>query len=133
MKAKFIFLLLPFVVFSSIILLNCSSDPYYDESETVIVRDTLVIPVDTLIGFKKEMQKTNFNFTIQLGAFENKNYADNFADKVKESLNAAPDVRKSRGLYIITFGDFSDASKANDFLKTLRSKGFDKAFILKLN
>jgi hypothetical protein len=128
MIKKFIYLILPVAAILSVIVYSCSSD-VYDEDDIVIVRDTVTIVTDTTIKEQREFEKIKLMLVIQLGAFREKDHADNFASTVREKLNGDVIVRNTGNMYLVTSGNFSDAGRAQDYLYTVKSKGFDKAFV----
>lgn len=128
MIKKFTYLILPVAVLLSVSIFSCSSD-VYDEDDIIIVRDTVTIVTDTTIREQRDMEKLRLMLVIQLGAFKEKDHADNFASSVREKLSGDVTVRNSGNMYLVTSGIFSDAGKAQDYLYTVKSKGFDKAFV----
>lgn len=128
MIKKFIYLILPVTALLSVSIFSCSSD-VYDEDDIIIVRDTVTIVTDTTIREQRDMEKLRLMLVIQLGAFREKDHADNFASTVREKLSGDVTVRNSGNMYLVTSGIFSDAGKAQDYLYTVKSKGFDKAFV----
>jgi cell division septation protein DedD len=131
MKTKIIlsFLLIPMAFIS---YFSCSADQYGDEEDTLILKDTIIIKVDSLVKNQRNTDILKLSFVIQLGAFKSKNHADDFAADVKEKLNTNIDIRSSGGVYIVTVGSFKDGNKAEEYLRFIKSKGFDSAFIKNL-
>jgi cell division septation protein DedD len=130
MKKAFIYplLLVSFLLFS--LLTSCTSS---DDEDIYVLRDTVVLNVDTLIKEQRNEQKLNLVFVIQLAAFKELSYAESFRDKAKEKLNAVPDLRKTNSIYHVTIGKFNDATSAQDYLNFVKSKGFPNAFVKSLD
>jgi hypothetical protein len=128
MIKKFIYLILPVTAILSVSIFSCSSD-VYDEDDIIVVRDTVTIVTDTTIKEQRDVEKLRLMLVIQLGAFKEKDHAENFASSVREKLSGDVTVRNSGNMYLVTTGIFSDAGKAQDYLYTVKSKGFDKAFV----
>ncbi len=88
-----------------------------------------MIRVDTV------RQKINVSdsgpFFVQIGAFLNKDNADNFAIIARSKLSTTVLVRMfSDGIYRIIAGDeFNDIKSAESFLSTVQSKGYPDAII----
>lgn len=123
------FILMAFVLVS--LMSSCSSG---DEDEDIyVLRDTVVLNVDTLIKEQRNIQKVNLTFVVQLAAFKEQSYADAFVVSAKEKLNSVPDVRKSGSFYLVTAGKFFDAASAQDYLAFVKSKGFTSAFVKSIN
>ncbi len=117
-----------FIVVS--LMSSCSPS---DEEDIYVLRDTVVLNVDTLIKEQRNVQKVNLTFVIQLAAFKEQGYADAFSVSAKEKLNSIPDVRKSGSVFLVTVGKFFDAASAQDYLTFVKSKGFTNAFVKSIN
>ena len=128
MNKKFIYCIFPVLAILSVFIYSCSSD-VYDEDDIIVVRDTVLIKRDTTISEQRESEKLKLLLVIQVGAFRERDHAENFAATVKDKLSRDADIRKSGNVYIVTIGSFTETGKAEDYLYTVRSKGFDKAFI----
>jgi cell division septation protein DedD len=128
MIKKFNNFIIPVALIFPLIFYSCASD-VYDEEDIVVVRDTITIRIDTTIKEQREMEKLRLMLVIQLGAFSNKDHADNYASSVSEKLSKDADVRNVGNVYVVTVGNFTDANKAEDYLMFVKSKGYDKAFI----
>ena len=126
MRKAFIypFLLVSFLLFS--LLTSCTSS---DDEDIYVLRDTVILNVDTLIKEQRNVQKLNLVFVIQLASFKEMNYAETFRDQAKEKLNVIPDVRKTSTFYHVTVGKFNDAKSAQDYLNFVKSRGFQNAFV----
>lgn len=128
MIKKIIYFVVPVSVIFSVMFYACSSD-VYDEDDIIVVRDTIMITTDTTIKEQREMEKLRLMLVIQLAAFSNKDHAEAFASAAKDKLSREIDIRKSGGIFVVTVGSYTDAKTAEDYLYTVKSKGFDKAFI----
>lgn len=129
MKKIYIFPL----IFVTFLLVSLMSSCTSSDDDIYVIRDTVVLNVDTLIKEQRNVQKINLTYVIQLAAFKEQSYADAFIISAKEKLNSIPDVRKSGSLFLITVGKFNEASSAQDYLNFVKSKGFTNAFIRSLN
>lgn len=112
-------------------LSSCSSSG--DDEDIYVLRDTVILNIDTLIRETRNQQKLNLTFVVQLAAFKEMKYAEIFKDKVKDKLNVVPDLRKSGDVYHVTVGKFNDAASAQDYLNFVKSKGFTNAFVKSLD
>lgn len=129
MIKKFIYFILPIAAVFSVLFFSCASD-IYDEDDVVIVRDTVTIRIDTTIKEQREMEKLRLLLVIQLGAFNSRDHADNFASTARDKLTGEEViVRKTGSIFAVTIGSFTDTRKAEDYLYYVKSKGYDKAFI----
>jgi len=123
----------PLILMTLIIVSVLSSCSSGDEEDIYILRDTVVLNVDTLIREQRNVQKVNLTFVIQLAAFREQTYADAFVASAKEKLNSIPDVRKSGSIFLVTVGKFNDAGSAQDYLNFVKSKGYSNAFVKSLD
>jgi len=128
MIKKISYFVLPVSVIFSLLFFACSSD-VYDEDDIIVIRDTITIKIDTTISEQREMEKLRLMLVIQLAAFSEKDHAETFASTAKDKLSREIDIRKTGSVYVVTVGTFSTAKAAEDYLYTVKSKGFDKAFI----
>ena len=118
------------ILYSFIILIICTVSGFSLYSCNCSCYDTEnMIKVDTV------RQKINVSdsgpFYVQIGAFLNKDNADNFAIVARSKLSAAVIVRMfSDGIYRIIAGDeFNDIKSAESFLTTVQSSGYPDAII----
>lgn len=130
MKKAYIY---PFVLVAFLLVSLMSSCTSSDDEDIYVLKDTVVLNVDTLIKEQRNVQKVNLTFVIQLAAFKEQNYADAFVVSAKEKLNSIPDVRKTGSIYLVTVGKFNEASSAQDYLNYVKSKGFSNAFVKSLD
>lgn len=74
---------------------------------------------------------TPINTVIQIGAFVNKTYADNFIAKAKVDLQGYfIDMKwNKKGFYQIVTGEYNNLGKAEQDLAYVKSKGYGDAFI----
>ncbi|MCE1165760.1 MAG: SPOR domain-containing protein [Bacteroidetes bacterium] len=127
MRRALIYLIVLVSLLTLSLLSSCSSTG--DDEEIYVLRDTVILNVDTLIKETRNIQKLNLKFVVQLAAFKEMNYAEAYKDKVKEKLNVVPDIRKTGDVYHVTVGKFNDAASAQDYLNFVKSKGFTNAFV----
>ena len=130
MKNKLIYLFPVITLLLSISYFACSGAP---EDETVVLRDTLEIKVDTVIKQKKNPERVNLLLAVQLAAFNNENRAKDFVTSVKDKTGIAVDIKRSGSLYLVTAGSFTSVDKAEDYCNYFKNKGYDKAFVKNLN
>lgn len=110
---------------SPLILSSCSSGT----SDEVVIVDTVIVKVDT-VKVDRKVKEAIVNLTVQIGAFANKNNADDFAKIARQKLTGIVEVTLVSGkLYKITVGRFSDPNKANDYLQIVKSKGYSDSFV----
>lgn len=74
---------------------------------------------------------TPINTVIQIGAFVNKTYADNFIARAKNDLQGYfIDMKwNKKGFYQIVTGEYNNLGKAEQDLAFVKSKGYGDAFI----
>jgi cell division septation protein DedD len=74
---------------------------------------------------------TPINTVIQIGAFVNKTYADNFMSKARNDLQGYfIDMKwNQKGFYQIVTGEYNNLGKAEQDLAFVKSKGYGDAFI----
>jgi hypothetical protein len=131
MTKKIIFLPVSVLVLFSIIFISCGGSEKYTE----VVYDTVrVKKVDTLLvakndTTKKEVIPLNFTFTIQIGAFDSRDNAINFAAAAKDLLQNEVEVDLYKNVYTVIVGLFDNNKKAENFLTIIKSKGYSEAFI----
>jgi len=124
-KIKLFYLL--FLLFPLVFVSCYSGDDCCDEDEEYYVVDTTkpVIAKETLLVVYK------YKLNVQIGAFANKNYADDFAKVAREKLKYSVEIRLyPDGLYkLLVGGEFVDINKAIEILEYVRTKGYFDAFI----
>ncbi len=126
MKKLIISLFLPAFLILSFCFTSCDSS----NSEIYVIRDTVVIEVDSLIKKQKKAEPLKLNLAIQIAAFSIKAHAEDFSIQVKESLNTYPDIKTGNNeLFLVTVGSFSNNKKAEEYLIYVKSRGFRDAFI----
>ena len=123
----------PFILVTLLLVSLMSSCSSADDEDIYVLRDTVVLNVDTLIKEQRSVQRVNLTYVIQLAAFKEQSYADAFVTSAKEKLNSIPDIRKTGNIYLVTVGKFNEAGSAQDYLNFVKSKGFSNAFIKSLN
>ena len=74
---------------------------------------------------------TPINTVIQIGAFVNKTYADNFIARARNDLQGYfIDMKwNKKGFYQIVTGEYNNLGKAEQDLAFVKSKGYGDAFI----
>lgn len=74
---------------------------------------------------------TSINTVIQIGAFVNKTYADNFIARARNDLQGYfIDMKwNKKGFYQIVTGEYNNLGKAEQDLAFVKSKGYGDAFI----
>jgi hypothetical protein len=116
---------------STFLFFSCSSSYNGDEWDDgiVVVVDTVVVRTDTVKTELKKVESIKLNLTVQLGAFVNKDNADQFVMDARDRLNTMVDMKSVKGVYKITVGKFDDSERANAYLDFVKSKGFEDAFV----
>lgn len=126
MFRNFYALLFIVLLSSALILSSCTSE----SSNEVVIVDTVIVKVDT-VKVDRKVKEAYVNLTVQIGAFANKNNADDFAKIASQKLSGVVEVTLVSGkLYKITVGRFSDPKKADDYLQIVKSKGYTDSFVL---
>jgi len=125
MKRLLYTLLLPVVFCLSIALFSCSSSDECcdDEVITTVIKQTDTLYVPAPINENKQ-------YSVQIGAFANKSYADNFFANAKSTLNLdVKMIRSTDGIYRIVIGDYKSIEEANITLQKVVNNGYRDAFI----
>ncbi|MFA7362145.1 MAG: SPOR domain-containing protein [Candidatus Kapaibacterium sp.] len=112
-------------VFSiSIILASCTQDECCDDMTVTIVEEE----TDTL--YVNQPRVETQIYTVQIGAFANKSYADEFLKNAKPNFGVNLKMaRSSDGIYRISIGEFTSLDEAEVVLRTAVSKGYLDSFI----
>ncbi len=127
MKAFRVFYLLCVTVVIAMAAHSCASfDDDCCEEDVIIPPDTVKLPPVVI-----DENKVPYRVTIQIGAFRNKEYADEFYQKARTSLGNDVSLRLDNldGLYKIEVGDFEDVQTANNYLNNVTSRGYPDAFV----
>jgi cell division protein FtsN len=123
---KLSYTLLILTAFSiSLILTSCCADNECAEED--IYGKTIVRQTDTL--YNKTQKVERGPFSVQIGAYANKSYADAFMRDAKSELKM--DVRitqTSDGLYRVLIGDYKTLTEAEELLQVVKRKGFNDSF-----
>jgi len=125
MKKLFNTLLILTAFSLSLIMTSCCADNECAEED--IYGKTIVRQTDTL--YNKTQKVERGPFSVQIGAYANKSYADAFLRDAKSELKM--DVRitqTSDGLYRILVGDYKTLTEAEELLQTVKRKGFNDSF-----
>jgi cell division protein FtsN len=104
---------------------SCCADNECAEED--IYGKTIVRQTDTL--YNKTQKVERGPFSVQIGAYANKSYADAFLRDAKSELKM--DVRitqTSDGLYRILVGDYKTLTEAEELLQVVKRKGFNDSF-----
>lgn len=129
MYKKLIYFIFPVSVLLSLVINSCSYD-VFDESDVVIVRDTVTIITDTTFKEQRETEKLRLFLVIQLGAFSSREHAENFLSDARGKLTGEEvTIRRTGGIYAVTVGTFTDTRKAEDYLYYVKTRSYDKAYI----
>ena len=72
------------------------------------------------------------NYTIQIGAFSNLKFAENYSAKARTVLNLSTDIVNEEGLYRIRIGSYHSLQDASGVLENIKSSGFSDSFIIAL-
>lgn len=129
MYKKIIYFIFPVSVLLSLAINSCSYD-VFDESDVVIVRDTVTIITDTTLKEQRETEKLRLFLVIQLGAFSSREHAENFLSDARGKLTGEEvTIRRSGSIYAVTVGSFTDTKKAEDYLNYVKTRGYEKAYI----
>ena len=123
---RLLFILQLLTVFSiSVILASCASqDECCDDLTVTIVEEE----IDTLYDNQPRIETRNFS--VQIGAFANKSFADEFLKNAKSNFSIEVKMVKSPdGIYRISIGEFSTLDEAEVVLKNAASKGYLDSFI----
>ncbi len=129
MYKKLIYFIFPVSVLLSLAINSCSYD-VFDESDVVIVRDTVTIITDTTLKEQRETEKLRLFLVIQLGAFSSREHAENFLSDARGKLTGEEvTIRRTGSIYAVTVGTFTDTKKAEDYLYYVKTKGYEKAYI----
>lgn len=117
------FLIISFLMASFIT--SCTSS----DEEVVIVRDTVIIPSPPPLKNQVSVETINKRFVIQLASFNKIENANTFVNRAKEKLGVIPEIRRFGNFHVVTVGIYNNANSAQDYLTTVKSKGFPDAFI----
>jgi cell division protein FtsN len=113
-------------VFSiSIVMTSCCADNECAEED--IYGKTIVKQTDTL--YNKVPKVERGPFSVQIGAFANKSYADAFLRDAKSELRMDVTIKQtSDGLYRILIGEYKTLTEAEEVLQAVKRKGFNDSF-----
>ncbi len=113
------------VFFISLVLASCTSqEECCDDMMVTIVEEE----IDTL--YVNQPRFETQIYTVQIGAFANKSYADEFLKNAKPNFGVNLKMeRSSDGIYRISIGEFTSLDEAEVVLRTAVSKGYLDSFI----
>lgn len=103
------------------------------DDDTVVLRDTLEIKVDTVIKQNKNPERVNLLLAVQLAAFKYENNAKDFVASVKEKTGIDVDIIRMGNLFLVTAGSFTRVDEAEDYCNYFKNKGYDNVFVKNLN
>lgn len=109
----------------SIVMTSCCADNECAEED--IYGKTIVRQTDTL--YNKTTKVERGPFSVQIGAFANKSYADAFLRDAKSELRMDVAIKQtSDGLYRVLIGDYKTLTEAEEVLQAVKRKGFNDSF-----
>ncbi|MFZ4589469.1 MAG: SPOR domain-containing protein [Ignavibacteria bacterium] len=109
----------------SIIMTSCCADNECAEED--IYGKTIVRQTDTL--YNKVPKVERGPFSVQVGAFANKSYADAFLRDAKSELRMDVTMTQTKdGLYRILVGEYKTLTEAEEVLQAVKRKGFNDSF-----
>jgi len=109
----------------SLIMSSCCADNECAEED--IYGKTIVRQTDTLYNKTQVLERGPFS--VQIGAFANKSYADAFLYSAKSELKMDVIVKQtSDGLYRVIIGEYKTLTEAEEVLQTVKRKGFNDSF-----
>ena len=109
----------------SIVITSCCADNECAEED--IYGKTIVRQTDTL--YNKTTKVERGPFSVQIGAFANKSYADAFLRDAKSELRMDVAIKQtSDGLYRVLIGDYKTLTEAEEVLQAVKRKGFNDSF-----
>ena len=82
---------------------------------------------ESSITFSPDSTVSRFGYRVQIGAFEDKNNADNMAESALSKTNLPVYVEYITPFYRVRVGDFTERSEAEECVKLLKEKGFNEA------
>ncbi len=113
------------VFFISLVLASCTSQEECCDDMTVTIVEE---EIDTL--YVNQPRFETQIYTVQIGAFANKSYADEFLKNAKPNFGVNLKMeRSSDGIYRISIGEFTSLDEAEVVLRTAVSKGYLDSFI----
>ncbi len=113
------------VLLFSFILGSCggSGEEYCEDEELVRIG-----VIDTVYKEIKDMEDSTIY--VQIGAFVNKDKADEYATVARDKLSAPVQVKLfADGVYRLFVGEYTDIQEAKKILEIVKSRGFSDAFI----
>lgn len=109
---------------------GCSSGPYELEETTVEYEEKTIV-ADTIKTVSEIKEETSaFEFIVQIGAFINRSYFENFYGRARSELGNEVYYDFKNNLYRIKLGKFRSKSDALQLLERVKSMGYNDAFIL---
>jgi hypothetical protein len=112
------------LIFSFIVSSCGGSDEDYCEDEELV----RIGVIDTV--YKEVRDEENPNMFVQIGAFVNKDKADEFATTARQKLSTPVEVKLfADGVYRLLIGEYKDILEAKKILDIVLSRGYSDAFI----
>ncbi len=109
----------------SMVLTSCCADNECAEED--IYGKTIVRQTDTL--YNKTTIVERGPYSVQIGAFANKSYADAFLREAKYELKMDIAIKQTNdGLYRVVIGDYKTLTEAEEVLQSIKRKGFNDSF-----
>lgn len=132
-------LIFPFIAIT-VYFAGCSSGAYdLDEytihyKEKTIVADTVRVVSENNQEIKEEINRppNSYDFIVQIGAFINQSYFENFYKRAKSILGDGVYYDMKNNLYKIRIGKYKSRAEAMQFLNHVKSLGYNDAFIITL-
>jgi hypothetical protein len=122
---------------------GCSSGEYeiaeykvqYDEKTIVIDTIGIITDIKEDITKREELKldvkvKETFTFTVQIGAFINKDNFDRFLAVAKQKVGAEVYFEMQNGIYKIRVGNFTNRAEAMKYWEQARRLGYFDAFVI---
>jgi cell division septation protein DedD len=119
-------------------LMGCSSGAYDLDEYTIhykeksIVADTVRVISENNEEIKEDITPPphSFSFIVQIGAFINQSYFENFYKRAKSLLGNGVYYEVKNNLYKIRIGKYNNRAEAMQFLNHVKSLGYFDAFII---
>ncbi|MCI0449594.1 MAG: SPOR domain-containing protein [Chlorobi bacterium] len=135
--------ILLFLIFLSFSYIGCSSGEYdiaeyrvdYDEKTLVIDTIGIITDIKEDITKKEELKldvkvKETFTFTVQIGAFINKDNFERFLALAKQKVGGDVYYELQNGIYKIRIGTFNNRAEAMKYWEQARRLGYFDAFVI---
>lgn len=125
MKTLFYTILILTAFCTSIIITSCSADNECCDEDPF--GKTIIRQTDTL--YNKTSRVERGPFSVQIGAYANKSYADAFLREAKSELKMDVTMKQtSDGIYRILIGEYKTLAEAEDVLASVKRRGYKDSF-----